>query len=174
MTTETLTPTQAHRKAVEERLLGLAKKGRLTPDVVIEDARGKHSPLHSEFDWDVNRAAYATWVETARTLIRSVRYEVTTEVHEAKAVMVSTGLPAFVRDPGVAHEKQGYISVMRVKQTEQEKAGPILVEEFECAKRRLERGLGYAAAFGAEVQDEVSAMIGHLDTLIEKVRNFVA
>lgn len=46
--------------------------GRLTPDVVVEDARDKNSPLHPNFEWDDKRAATEHRRETARRLIGSL------------------------------------------------------------------------------------------------------
>lgn len=44
----------------------------LTPDVVVQDARRRQSPLHGAFEWDDAAAAHQHRLETARSLIRSV------------------------------------------------------------------------------------------------------
>lgn len=50
-----------------------AKRGGLTPTMVVEEARPKSHPLHDRFEWD-NRIAGDKWRETqASELIRSVR-----------------------------------------------------------------------------------------------------
>lgn len=47
--------------------------GRLTPAIVVDEARVKGHPLHSRFEWD-NRIAGEAWrQEQAAALIRSVR-----------------------------------------------------------------------------------------------------
>lgn len=45
--------------------------GSLKPSVVVDDARQPGSPLHGEFDWDVDAAALKHWEERARYLMRS-------------------------------------------------------------------------------------------------------
>ena len=66
-----------------------AHGGHITPEMVIEAARDKRHPLHSEFDWDVKSAAHKHWQNTARHIIRSVKivYRV-----EHKNVTIKTGL----------------------------------------------------------------------------------
>lgn len=47
--------------------------GRLTPAIVVDEARAKTHPLHSRFEWD-NRVAGERWRrEQAHELIRSVK-----------------------------------------------------------------------------------------------------
>jgi hypothetical protein len=47
-------------------------KGELTPQDVVNDARGHNSPLHSFFEWDDSAAAEAHRLGQARGLIRAV------------------------------------------------------------------------------------------------------
>jgi hypothetical protein len=47
--------------------------GRLTPEIVVDEARSTSHPLHAHFDWDDNSAAESWRREQARQLIRSVR-----------------------------------------------------------------------------------------------------
>ena len=47
-------------------------KGRLTPQLVLTDARPKRSPLHSAFEWDDSAAADAYRLDQARYMIRSI------------------------------------------------------------------------------------------------------
>ena len=46
-----------------------ARRGKIEPEIVVEEARSVSSPLHSYFDWDDTKAAekYRTW--EARSLI---------------------------------------------------------------------------------------------------------
>jgi hypothetical protein len=44
--------------------------GILYPERVVEFARDVKTALHSQFDWDVQRAAQAHWLEQARRIIR--------------------------------------------------------------------------------------------------------
>ena len=52
--------------------LRLRNKGRLTPDIVVADAKRPRSPLHNLFEWNAKRAAIQHWLERARYIIRSV------------------------------------------------------------------------------------------------------
>ena len=49
------------------------RRGELTPDIVLEEARPKSSPIHDRFEWDNTKAAEAWRREQAHELIRSVR-----------------------------------------------------------------------------------------------------
>lgn len=49
------------------------RRGRLTPAYVVEAARHPKHPLHSQFNWDLKKAAYQHWLHQAAELIRSVR-----------------------------------------------------------------------------------------------------
>jgi hypothetical protein len=53
-------------------LLRKQKKGELTPQDVLADAKYHNSPLHSFFEWDDNEAAEQYRLQQARGLIRSV------------------------------------------------------------------------------------------------------
>jgi hypothetical protein len=91
--------------AIRERLEKIAARhgGRLTPEAVVEDARDPESPLHGEFNWNLEHAAYAHWLEVARRLIRSV--EVRIVVHE-----LELSAPIWIRDHDLGRE-QGYLAV---------------------------------------------------------------
>lgn len=49
------------------------RHGKLTPELVREEARPVDSPLHDRFEWDDTAAAEAHRLEQAHRLIRSVR-----------------------------------------------------------------------------------------------------
>lgn len=48
------------------------KKGALTPETVVDDARSKSSPLHKGFTWDDSEAAEAHRLNEARYLLRQI------------------------------------------------------------------------------------------------------
>ena len=126
-------------KAARDRLRELEEKhGRLTPDLVIKDARNPSSPLHSCFEWNVKKAALAYWREQARDLIASVRYLYTVEDKTYSA-------PEFVRDPSVPPGKQGYISIPKLRKDE-DLSRAALVDEFARAAAALRRAHEIAAA----------------------------
>lgn len=58
-------------EAVKQRLNELHKKsGRITPDIVLQDAEDETSPLHGYFEWDDSVAGHAYRIDQARTLRR--------------------------------------------------------------------------------------------------------
>jgi beta-xylosidase len=130
----------AHRRTVEDRLRQLQVGGRLTPDMVIADAKQPESPLHAEFEWDLDKAAYRNWVDTARRLIRSVHYVV-----EEETVLVR--VPEFVRDPRVAEDAQGYVSVV-VLRTDRKLAVEVMRDEVARVEAALRRMLRYSEVLG--------------------------
>lgn len=59
------------KKEVQKALDDICKRdGSLDPRRVVEAARSKRSPLHSEFEWDDSAAAEAHRLNQARQLIR--------------------------------------------------------------------------------------------------------
>ena len=64
-----------------------SKHGKLTPVLVVDEARDESSPLHHHFDWDNDDAAESWRKEQARLLIKSVRitYEVGGKDHSVRA-----------------------------------------------------------------------------------------
>lgn len=83
-------------------MLRQQRKGELTPQDVVDDARHSNSPLHSFFEWDDGAAAEAYRLVQARGLIRAV-----------VAVYVSDDRPAVrqrayvhVPEPGAGHYRE--------------------------------------------------------------------
>ena len=70
-----------------ERLESIRKgnKGRLTPAMVVDDARPKMSPLHNAFEWDDTKAAAGFRLVQAGDLIRCI-IVVTDEAPDAPPV----------------------------------------------------------------------------------------
>lgn len=48
-------------------------RGKLTPDIVLDEARDASHPLHNRFEWDDSVAAEAFRREQARQLIKTVK-----------------------------------------------------------------------------------------------------
>jgi len=84
-------------KTIAAALLALQNpSGDIRPQDVIDAAKNPTSPLHKRFQWDVQKAAQANWLSTAKELIREVRVFV--KVHETSRTIavkryVSTPLP---------------------------------------------------------------------------------
>lgn len=138
------------------------RKGRLTPEQVLEAASDPKSALHSQFEWDDSKAAYAHRLDQARELIRRVKIELVVEERTIKAV-------AYVRDPDRQTSEPGYINSMRVtKRT----AGAVLTAELNAIYADLKRAYGIAEAKSAELPGaaaEVARIMAQVDTLIARL-----
>lgn len=66
---------QADPQVIGETIAAVCAKngGQMIPQKVVDEAKRKQSPLHKFFEWDVQTAAEAHWLDTARSLIRIVR-----------------------------------------------------------------------------------------------------
>lgn len=149
------------KQSVAQRLQELYDKhGSLTPDMVLEDARKKTSPLHGEFEWDTEKAAHRHWIDRARHLIRSVKIEVKTTRYEVK-------VPRYIKDPAIDRHKQGYTDVTKLR-TEHDQARDAIINEFSRARACLDRAR--RLAIGLEVKEELDSLISDIDTLTGRVR----
>lgn len=133
--------------------------GYITPDMLIADAKDPVSPLHNQFNWDVNEAAKAHWIETARKIIRSVKVIVTVDKKTIRTV-------AYVRDPSLSGSEQGYLSVEKVR-NDKDKARDVLIDEFKRAGSALQRAQRLAMAFN--IQDQVENMARNINKLRKDV-----
>jgi len=147
--------------AVKEHLETLARAngGRITPDDVVADARKKDSPLHALFEWDVKKAAAQHWVDTARSLIRSVEVRVTVN-------NITVSAPVYVRDPSQESGKQGYVAVSELRRDHMG-ARVAIVNEFQRAADLLRRARSLAVAL--DVGEEVDGVISDIVELRNKV-----
>jgi len=150
------------RAAIAKRLAELCdpETGRITPEAVVADARKKSSPLHSEFEWDLKKAAYKHWIEHARKLI-TLHVEVKT-IHSQISVV------GYVRDPRAKQSEPGYLSVEKVS-TDEELAREVLVQEFARVRDLLNRVRELAKAF--ELSHELDLMISQVAGLRDRVMN---
>lgn len=82
-----LTVVATNPVAAELHRLCDAHGGSITPEVVVESARLKGSPLHDHFEWDDSAAARAHRLWQASALIRSVKVRVTVQ-NRAEPVVV--------------------------------------------------------------------------------------
>jgi hypothetical protein len=147
--------TAAKSKAVKRAIEALERSGRVTPDEVVEAAKSKSSPLHSCFDWDDSVAGHKWRLEQARTLIRTVKVQIT--ITQERMVTV----PGYIRDPGQG-ERQGYISVPQIK-NDPESAQKALDNELRQIEGLLTRAENIAEACGFKkhvhgIKDRVSAL----------------
>lgn len=70
-----------------------AREGRLTPQLVVDNAR-ENKVLSSLFEWNLRKAASRHWLETARRIMRSIEViRVTPKGVEQRTVFVSVRQP---------------------------------------------------------------------------------
>ena len=106
---------KSKRKGVELELERLHdENGNLTPEAVVNEARDEASLLHPYFEWDDIVAGEAFRLNQARTLIRSfyISYQTETERIECHA---------YVRDPEMDKNVQGYRHVKYIRADEEAK-----------------------------------------------------
>lgn len=60
----------------ELRRIAAENEGALRPATVVDEARDESSPLHSHFEWDVEKNAEAYLLVQARDLIRSAKVRI--------------------------------------------------------------------------------------------------
>jgi hypothetical protein len=155
-----------NKEYIDERIRELYQiHGRLTPDIVIEDAKNDDSPLHGEFDWNVERAAMEAWREKARQIIRSVTVVVVTESKTFSAHGYKP--PQFVRDPSKKNNEQGYISI-HVLKNDREKAIESMNREIGIINSCLMRARALCSELGLE--KEIRIVSDAMTTLTQKVK----
>lgn len=149
--------------AVELRRIA-GRAGKLTPQDVVNEARDPANPLHAHFEWD-DTAAAASWrIEQARTLIRSVRVEITTETK-----MVSTVY--YVRDPEKGADEQGYVALPKLKR-QPDLAREALVAEFARAGAAMKRARDLADAL--EMVGEIEEIATRIEALHDEAQSDAA
>jgi hypothetical protein len=157
--------TKQEQVAIHRRLQELESKRRgvLTPDAVVADAKSKKSPLHSYFEWDNGKAGHAWRIEQARTLIRSVMVVVRTDKQ-------SVSIVAYVRDPDQEAGDQGYVSTLRLLD-DKDRARAALVEEFSRAAAVMRRARELATAFALEPNvDDITRRIERVAKRVPQAR----
>ena len=136
----------------------MEKRGKLTPDAVIAQAKNPKSPLHGKFQWNIQKAAMEHWRETARDLIASYRIEIVIDEQVFK-------ISEFVRDVRKSSDAQGYRSVGQLKSKRAEAAifieRELLVAATYCAK-----AISYAAYLG--LTGKIEALIAEINELARK------
>lgn len=138
----------------------IAEHGTLTPEIVVQEARKKTSPLHGHFEWRDSVAAHIQRLAQAREIINGVRVVITTD-----RVAVST--VAYVRDPKCEAQEQGYVAVETLR-NDKDAARAVLVYECNRIASSLERGAAIAAAVG------LSSLWQRLTSDLGKVRKQLA
>lgn len=119
------------------------KHGRLTPALVVQEARDEAHPLHDKFTWDDSAAAIQWREQQAREIIRNARIEVTVKDVTFSAI-------AYVRDPNAAPHEQGYRGVAHLA-ADRASAVEAVACEIRNAAALLRRSRDVAMGLGIEV-----------------------
>lgn len=95
------------------------KNGKLTPGIVVENARPENSPIHSYFEWDDDAAAdkYRLW--QARQLIARVYIINDPKDEEDKLVKVRVFHSIDVSDDEEADENRQYMNIVKIMSDDQ-------------------------------------------------------
>ena len=134
--------------------------GTITADQVIAEARNNpSSPLHNQFDWDIQSAAMEHWRHTARRLISRVRI-----VERVEREIVSC--PVYVRDPSAAYNQQGYVAAITLRD-DKAAAREALAYEIERARGCLRRVRETAVALN--LGDELDDLLADLEIVRMRV-----
>jgi hypothetical protein len=127
--------------------------GRVTAEALVQAASNPRHPLHHEFLWDDSKAAHKYRLEQARVIIASVRIVITHHHQRTSAV-------GYVRDPEAMPRQQGYVSIKRL-QNEEENAMDALDYEIRRLQAILERCREIAEALKLipEYDDAVASVL---------------
>jgi hypothetical protein len=110
-----LSDVEAQKVAPELFAIEVAN-GIITPEAVRDRARNRRSALHKHLEWDDSEAAEICRLDQARTLIRSVVYEIEI-VGPPPDVVTRSYQPALVHIRSSAEDEEpmqgGYVSVAR-------------------------------------------------------------
>jgi hypothetical protein len=131
--------------------------GYIEPQTVIDEARKPRSLLHDDFDWDVDSAAHAHWIDTARRLIRFVKLEIVVQSRTISSVY-------YVKDPDRPARSKRYID-LTVAAQQRNLAHQILLDEMSRITSAVRRAQQVATVLGLRAQ---------LDALLMDVEELVA
>lgn len=134
------------------------ENGRLIPADVVDAARDPASPLHAHFEWDDSAAAEKYRLDQARTLIRSVKIEVTVRD-------VPLSVVGYVRDPGADTKDAGYRNVAALR-SEEDAARAAIVDEMKRVANAARRAKTLAAVLG--LSDEIERIDAIARTVSER------
>jgi len=129
--------------------------GYINPKLVIEAARDPTSPIHSEFEWDVQAAAEEYWLDQARTLIRYVKLNV--EISSRTIVA-----PFYVVDPERPIDSKRYVELTIAGRNE-EVARQILTAELERIAAAIRRAQQIATVLG--LTDELDRLLDDVTSI---------
>jgi hypothetical protein len=139
----------------------IAPNGKPTPEQVINAARAKDHPWHSEIWAKSDKdAAIAYRLDIARGIISRVRFRM---VHDGRMMF----RPAYVRDPDASANRAGYIAVDTLPEQPQ-MATAVIDAELERVIGCLSRARALAAHCG--LSDEFEQLFEQAAALKVKLR----
>lgn len=142
--------TKRHAAHLEQ----LERKGRITAEDVLADAKSPKSPLHELYDWDIKRSAESHWLDRTREIIRTIKVV----IHNETTVI---RFPRYVHDPDLKPSEQGYVSEAELR-ADKSLARRALSDECDrvvgslTRARNLARGLNMEQAF----EDLLARVVG--------------
>jgi hypothetical protein len=128
-------------------LARLSRSGATAAEVVVEEAKNKHSPLHEAFDWNIKNAAHQHWLATARLMLRSICVVVQIEGKPPEERRLVVGVEA-------AEPERRYIRPERMTTSERDAFAKQLVGELRSFARRNAEFRGHALL--REVYDAIN------------------
>lgn len=149
----------ADPQVVGEHLDRLRERGDCSAGAILESAKPSDSPIHCLYEWDVEKAAEAHWLQVSRSIPKRL-VEVRCEVSESEPVRVT---PAFAHVP----PKDG-----RRGQGQYLAPAVLTVDEWDralCAFRRQVDALEAALMALAEACDE-PGVLADLEEAVSRAR----
>lgn len=134
--------------------------GCLLPSDIVEDGKNPDSPLHSYFEWDNDVCGERYRLDQARTLIRSIRVEVTIRD-------IPLSVVGYVRDPDKETRDGGYRNVLTLR-SDEDSARAAIVDEMKRVSNAVKRAKTLAIVLGVSDQLEIiERMAASVSTHIE-------
>lgn len=154
--------SQEKKKALLDGIAA-AHDGVLYPEDVVRVAADPAHPLHEEFNWDDKSAAHAHRLEQARSLIRSVRVEITTQRRELSA-------PYYVPHPDADPRVGGYLAIPKLM-SDKDRARAAIAGEFGRASAALRRARDISVAVGMDQRvDDILKVLEELAGELEPLK----
>jgi hypothetical protein len=130
-----------------------AEHGNLTPEMIVEEARSRTSPLHHLFEWDNRVAGEKYRLGQARVLVRIVREEIGEDDDGAPIYF-----RAYVAARRVNREEAGYLPTREVLMSPISEA--ILAKALKRELARINQKYGHLRLFGQIVRGELGELAG--------------
>jgi hypothetical protein len=135
-------------KEKEQAIRELENRGKVNPNDLITAARDPAHPCHTDFTWDLNKAAAERWRDQARALIRQCKFEVLFED-------VTHPVVNYVASPD--HDSDLFVSLPKMRS--QLKTSAVMSAELSALLGHCSRTYGIALAKQNIVGTDVAARL---------------